>query len=276
MHYICLVTLNRSAILAVAWLIMPALVSAQWLNYPTPGVPKKADGSPNLDAPTPRTADGKPDLSGLWLLEKNLPCPKDGCPDMEVSREFVNLGWNVSGGVPYQPWAAAVAKTRREQNGKDDPGANCHPTGIVKETINPFFRKLIQLPGLLVILMERDTAYRQIFTDGRPKLVDPLPTPNGYSLGKWDGDTLVVETSGFIDGEWLDRSGNPLTDAGKIIESYHRVNYGVMDLEITVDDPKAYTKPWTAKVKEFIQPNTEMMDYFCLENEKSISHAVGK
>jgi hypothetical protein len=106
--------------------------------------------------------------------------------------------------------------------------------------------------------------------------VDPLPTPNGYSVGKWEGDTLVVETSGFIDGEWLDRSGNPLTQSGKIIERYHRVNYGLMELEITVDDPKAYTKPWTAKVKEFIQPNTEMMDYFCLENEKSISHAIGK
>ena len=158
MHYICLVTENRSAILAATLLIMPTLVSAQWMNYPTPGVPKKADGTPNLDAPTPRTADGKPDLSGLWLLEKNLPCPKDGCADMEVSREFVNLGWNVPGGVPYQPWAAALVKARREQNGKDDPGANCRPTGIVKETINPFYRKLIQLPGLLVILMERDTS----------------------------------------------------------------------------------------------------------------------
>ena len=267
--------MKMAAVAAIA-LAASISLSAQWINYPSSGVPKKADGTPNLDAPTPRTGDGRPDLSGLWLLEKNLPCPKDGCPDMEVSREFVNLGWNVPGGVPYQPWAAALVKARREQNGKDDPGANCRPTGIVKETINPFFRKLIQLPGLLVILMERDTVYRQIFTDGRPKLTDPLPTPNGYSIGKWDGDTLVVETSGFIDGEWLDRVGNPLTESGKIIERYHRVNYGLMELEITVDDPKAYTKPWSAKVKEFIQPNTEMMDYFCLENEKSISHAVGK
>ncbi len=266
----------KMAVVAAISMAASFSLSAQWLNYPTPGVPKKSDGTPNLAAPTPRTADGKPDLSGLWLLEKNLPCPPDGCPDMEVSREFINLGWNVPGGIPYQPWAAELRKARLAENGKSDPGANCHPTGIVKLTINPFFRKFIQLPGLLVILMERDTTYRQIFTDGRPMPADPLPTPNGYSVGKWDGDTLVVETSGFIDGEWLDRSGNPLTEAGKITERYHRVNYGLMELEITVDDPKAYTKPWTAKVKEFIQPNTELMDYFCLENEKSILHAVGK
>ena len=276
MHYICFVTLNRSAILAATLLIMSALVSAQWLNYPTPGVPKKADGTPNLDAPTPRTADGKPDLSGLWLLEKNLPCPPGGCVDMEVSREFGNLGWNVPGGVPYQPWAAELRKARMAQNGKDDPASSCRPAGVVKFIINPFFRKFIQVPGLLVILIERDTTFRQIFTDGRPMLTDPLPTPNGYSVGKWDGDTLVVETNGISDGEWLDRSGNPLTDAATITERYRRVNYGRMETEITVNDPKAYTKPWSAKVIQFLQTNTEMIDYFCMENEKDIPHAVGK
>src|ERR1700722_10544750 len=173
------------AVFVAAVLLMPALASAQWLNYPTPGVPKNADGTPNLDAPTPRTADGKPDLSGLWLLEKNLPCPPGGCVDMEVSREFGNLGWNVPGGVAYQPRAAELRKARRAQNGKDDPASNCSPAGVVKFIINPFFRKFIQVPGLLVILIERDTTFRQIFTDGRPMLTDPLPTPYGYSVGKW-------------------------------------------------------------------------------------------
>ena len=251
-------------------------LSAQWLNHPTPGVPRKADGSPDLAAPTPRTADGKPDFSGIWLLEKNNPCPPEGCPDMEISREFVNLGWNMPGGLPLQPWAAALRKARLAENSKDDPGSNCRPTGIVKWTINPFFRKFLQLPGLMVILNERDSAYRQIFTDGRSLPVDPAPTPNGYSVGRWEGDTLVVETNGISDGQWLDRSGDPLTDAAKLTERFRRLNYGRMEIEITVDDPKAYTKPFTVKINQFIALNTELMDFFCMENEKDIPHAIGK
>jgi hypothetical protein len=265
---------QRTAVFAVV-LMMPMFASAQWLNYPTAGVPRKADGSPNLAAPTPRTADGKPDLSGLWLLERNLPCPPEGCFDMQVSHEFFDLGWSI-GGLPYQPWAADLRKSRMAENGKTNPWTSCRPNSIVKLAINPFYRKFIQLPGLLVILVERDTAYRQIFTDGRSLPVDPLPTPNGYSAGRWDGDTLVVETNGFSDGQWLDQNGSPLTDAAKITERYRRVNYGSMEIAITVDDPKAYTKPWTIKVNELIQPNTELMDYFCLENERDVKHLVGK
>jgi hypothetical protein len=266
----------RSAVFAATMLTMPALASAQWLNYPTRGVPKKADGSPNLAAPTPRAADGKPDLSGLWLLEKNMPCPPEGCFDLQVSHEFFDIGWSIAGGLPLQPWAADLRKARTAENGRTSPWTNCRPSGIVKLALSPFYRKFIQLPGLLVILVERDSTYRQIFTDGRPILVDPLPTPNGYSVGKWDGDTLVVETGGMSDGLWLDANGAPSTDAAKITERFRRVNYGRMELAITVDDPKAYTKPWTVKVNEIIQPDTEMMDYFCLENEKDISHLVGK
>jgi hypothetical protein len=252
------------------------MAPAQWLNYPTPGVPKKADGSPNLAAPTLHTADGKPDLSGLWLLERNLPCPPGGCFDMQVSHEFFDIGWSIPGGLPYQHWAAELRKARMAENGKTNPWTSCRPNGVVKLTINPFFQKYIQLPGLLVILMERDTAYRQIFTDGRSLPADPLPTPNGYSVGKWDGDALVVETNGLSDGEWLDQNGSPLTDGAKITERFRRVNYGRMEIAITVDDPKAYTKPWTVKVNELIQTNTELMDYFCLENERDVSHLVGK
>ena len=266
----------KSAAVAASLLVLPALASAQWVKYPTPGVPKKSDGSPNLTAPTPRTADGKPDFSGNWELEKNQPCPADGCPDMEISREFMNIGWSLPGGLPYQPWAADLRKARMAEFSKGDPGANCRPTGLMKLTINPFFRKFLQLPGLLVILNERDSAYRQIFTDGRPLPVDPAPTPNGYSVGKWDGDTLVVETNGISDGQWLDRNGDPLTYAAKLTERFRRVNYGKMEIEITVDDPKAYTKPWTVKINQFIALNTELMDFFCMENEKDVPHAVGK
>ena len=257
-------------------LLISGLASAQWINYPTPGVPKNTDGLSNLNAPTPRGADGKPDFSGVWLLEKNQPCPKDGCPDMEITKEFMNIGWSLPGGLPYQPWALELRKERMAENSKGDPGANCRPTGIFKATINPFYRKFLMLPGLVVILNERDSAYRQIFTDGRALPVDPTPTPNGYSVGKWDGDTLVVNTIGISDGQWLDRNGDPLTDAAKLTERFRRLNYGTMEIEFTVDDAKAYTKPWTVKIKQFIALNTELIDFFCMENEKDAPHEVGK
>ena len=265
-----------AALVFMTCLTTCATLSAQWLGLTTPGVPRKADGSPNLAAPAPRTADGKPDLSGLWELEKNNPCPPEGCVDMEISKEFVNLGWNIPGGLPYQPWAAALRKERQAVNALGDPGSNCRPTGILKLTINPLFRKFIQLPGLLVILNERDTAYRQIFTDGRSLPAEALPTPNGYSAGKWVGDTLEVQTTGFTDGQWADRSGSPLTDAAKITERFRRPSFGRMEIEITVDDVKAYTKPWTVKINQFILLNNELMDYFCMENEKDVPHTVGK
>jgi hypothetical protein len=265
----------KTATLTAFLLMACTTVSAQWPSRPTPGIPKKADGSPDLNAPTPRAADGKPDLSGLWELEKNRPCPPEGCNDMEISQEFVNLGWNMKDGLPFQPWAAALVKQRRADFGKDDPGSLCQPTGIVKLVINPFFRKFIQLPGLLIVLNERDVNYRQIFMDGRSLPKDAFPTSYGYSTAKWDGDTLVVETSGFPDGQWLDRAGSPLTESGKITERYRRVNYGTMEIEITVDDPKAYTRPWTAKVKQFIRLDSELIDYFCMQNEKDTPHLVG-
>lgn len=263
------------AALTVFLLITCSTLSAQWPSRPTPNVPKKADGTPDLNAPAPRTADGKPDFSGLWELEKNRPCPREGCDDMEISQEFLNLGWNMKDGMPYQPWAAALVKERRARFGVDDPWSHCQPFGVVKLMINPFFRKFFPLPGLLLMLNERDASYRQIFMDGRSLPTDAFPTPYGYSVGKWDGDTLVVETTGFPDGQWLDRAGSPLTDAAKITERYRRPNFGTMEIEITVDDPKAYTKPFTVKVKQFITLNSELIDYFCMQNEKDVPHMVG-
>ena len=124
--------------------------------------------------------------------------------------------------------------------------------------------------------MTQDTSYRQIFTDGRPLPEDPQPSWNGYSTGRWEGDTLVVESSGFRDGIWIDRSGSPMTDAAKVTERFRRPSYGNLEIEVTVDDPKAYTKPWTVKVRELIVLNTELMDYICNENEKDLQHLVGK
>ncbi len=253
-----------------------SLVMAQWLHYPTAGIPRTQDGKPDLSAPAPRTVDGKPDLSGMWDVLHNRPCPPEGCTDMVVPEEFFDIGFSLKGGLPYQQWAAAIAKTRTEENRKDDPNSRCLPVGLVRLYTTPLFRKIVQTPGLVVILNERNAAYRQIFTDGRPLPADPQPSWNGYSSGKWEGDALVVETIGFRDGIWLDGNGSPLTEAGKITERIRRVNYGRLEVEITVDDPKAYTKPWTVKLIQILTPDTDLLDYYCSENEKDVAHLVGK
>jgi hypothetical protein len=249
-------------------------LQAQWVHYPTSGVPRLADGKPNLSAPAPRAKDGKPDLSGVWEVEHNRPCPANGCDDMWIPQEFLNIGWGLKDGVPYQPWAAEAVKRTTLDRSKD-PNSQCLPTGIVRMYTTPLFRKMVQTPGLLIILTEREVTYRQIFTDGRPLPVDPQPSWNGYSSGKWEGDTLVVETSGFRDGLWLDASGSPLTEDAKITERIRRVNFGKLEIEITVNDPKAYTRPWTVKLTQLLAPDTDLLDYYCIENEKDRPHLVG-
>jgi hypothetical protein len=262
---------------AVLLTVMPTPGRGQWLNYPTAGVPKTASGSPNLTAPTPRTADGKPDLSGLW----GMMCPTANgsvmcMPEVAVPQVFGDIGRGVKGGLPYQPWAADLVKTRQAENGKDDPTSHCLPGGIAKLHTSALLRKIVQTPGLLIFLTERNASYRQIFTDGRPLPMDPNPSWNGYSTGHWDGDTLVVETNGFQDRQWLDRAGSPLTEAAKITERFRRPNWGSLQIEMTVDDPKAYTKPWTLQLNQSLVLNTDLLDYICLENEKDSTHLVGK
>jgi hypothetical protein len=212
----------------------------------------------------------------MWEPEKNRPCPADGCADMQVPLEFMNIGSSLKEGLPYQQWAGEIRKTRTEENGKDDPVSRCLPGGIVKLHTTPLLRKIIQVPGLVVSLNEMDATYRQIFTDGRrPPPVD-MPSFKGYSVGKWDGDSLVVETTGFPDGIWLDRNGTPLTDAAKITERFRRPNYGRMEIEVTIEDPKAYTRPWTVKLNHDIVLDTELIDYICVENEKDAGRLIGK
>src|SRR5712691_13551946 len=261
---------------AAVLLVMSATLSAQWLNYPTPGVPKTAAGTPDLNAPAPRTAGGKPDLSGVWMAEKNRLCPPYGCTDMEVNEQFMDLGWGLNGGLPYQPWAHDLMLVRKGVAGKDDPGSHCLPTGVVKLHTTPLYKKIVQTPALILILNEIGTSYRQIFTDGRPLPVNPQPAWNGYSTAKWEGDTLVVETTGFRDGIWLDTGGDPITDAAKVTERIRRVNYGHLEIEVTVNDPKAYTQPWTITLKQNLQLDTDLIDYVCLENEKDLKHFVVK
>ena len=256
--------------------------TAQWLNYPTAGIPRLADGKPNLTAPAPRASDGKPYLSVIW----GLPCPvvtsafggSNGQPnvycatEVAIPPEFGNIGHSLKEGLPYQPWAAELVKKTRAANRPNDPMTHCLPPGIVRLQVFPLFRKMVQVPGLLVILNEQNASYRQIFTDGRPLPADANASWNGYSSGKWEGDTLVVQTTGFRDGLWLDTGGSPLTDAARVTERFRRVNYGTLEIGITIDDPKAYTKPWTIKVTQIVAPDTELLDYICLENEKDVQH----
>ena len=265
-------------VIAALALAFSVTLDAQWLNYPTRGVPRGADGKPNLAAPAPRTADGKPDFSGIWQLEPDAPCPAVGCQgDYRAGVEFRNLGAKLPGGLlPYQPWAAALVKERTEQLGKDDPVGFCKPGGAVRILTYPPFRTFLQLPDLFVILSERDVTYRQIFLDGRPLPSDPDPTFNGYSTGRWEGDALVVQTNGLREGTWLDRNGSPISEAAKMTERFRRVNYGRLEIDLTIDDPKVYTRPWTVKLVQKIVLDTDLLDYHCNDNEKSAPHMVGK
>jgi hypothetical protein len=260
-------------------------VAGQWPPYPTAGVPKTPDGKPNLVAPAPRTADGKPDLSGVWLNVRGFGQGRlagvggaAGAPLLDGTippraNQFWDIGWGLEGGLPLRPWAAELLKKRMADDGKDNPDAHCLPMGNMQLHNHPQPRKIIQTPHVIVILYEGNAGIRQIFMDGRPLPDnDPQPWWYGYSTGKWDGDTLVVETAGFRDGGWLDINGSPLTDAAKWTERFRRVNYGNLEIQITVDDPKAYTRPWTVKIDQRIMLDNELIEFICAENEKSSAH----
>jgi hypothetical protein len=265
------------SVLAITGLVavlstLPPPLSAQWPSHPTRGVPKTADGKPNLDAPTPRTADGKPDLSGVWRgmggggTGTAAQTPTSGPP----VAGFRDVGVGYKEGLPLTPLGAELLKTRRAGNSKDNPEAHCLPMGIVQFHTQGAPRRFIQTQDVLVVLYEASMGQRIIYTDGRPspKQGDPQPWWYGYSVGRWDGDTLVVETNNFRDGGWLDIIGNPLTDAGKLTERFRRPTYGRMEIDITVEDPKAYTRPWTVRVNQQIMIDEDLIEFVCLENQR--------
>jgi hypothetical protein len=262
--------------ITLAGLAAVQLLPAQWFHYPTAGVPRKAGGSPNLSARAPRAADGKPDLSGIWAPVRRRPLNERLEGQVNATGPFWDFGSVISGGLPYQPWAAALRNQRAADQSKDNPDVKCMPLGILQMNTHPFPRRILQTPGYIAILHERDLEYRQIFTDGRPLPQDPQPSWNGYSTGKWMGDTLVVETIGFRDGLWADYDGSPITTAAKITERFRRINFGSLEIEMTVDDPKAYTKPWTAKIELTLQLDSDLLEYVCLEGERDSAHMVGK
>jgi hypothetical protein len=247
----------------------PAVV-AQWDTRLAPRVPRTTKGEPDLNGAVPRTADGKPDLSGVWQGGGNAggaQAAADAAGPPVAG--FRDVAQNIKEGLPLKPEGAALLKERRDNNSKDNPEAHCLPMGIMQFHTQGAPRKVIQTPGILVILYEASSGLRQIFTDGRAlPNNDPQPWWYGYSVGTWDGDTLVVETTGLRDGGWLDIIGSPLTDAAKITERFRRVNYGRMEIDITVDDPKVYTRPWTVRVNQRILPDQELIEFICLENQR--------
>jgi hypothetical protein len=252
-----------------------------------PDVPKNAAGQADLNAPAPKTADGKPDLSGLWrgaplggggARRGGGPGGAQGAPAASAppapagppAANFLDIGQNVPGGLPLTPYGQELLKTRVAGNSKDNPEAHCLPMGIVQLHTQGAPRRFIQSPRQLVILYEASMERREIFTDGRtlPPMGEPQPFWNGYSAGRWEGDTLVVETNNFRDGGWLDVRGTPLSDEGKITERFWRVNYGRMEIDITVEDKKVYTKPWTVRSTQSLMPDEDLIEFVCLENQR--------
>src|SRR6188508_1236063 len=238
-------------------LVASGTLGAQWLNYPSPGAPRTAKGAVDLQAPTPRLANGKPDLSGVWMtaepaciirgvlplaeLVKLIP-PTRTCPPRTASfsRQSVNIGIDMPGGLPYQPWLAKLVETRTANQSIDDPHIRCLPDLFVRAYGLPHYLKFVATPDLLVMLNEYNGVYRQVFTDGRALPEDPNPSWQGYSTASWSGDALVIDTIGFRDDLWIDWDGSVITETAKLRERIRRPDFGHLEIEVTVDDPKAY------------------------------------
>jgi hypothetical protein len=259
---------------------------AQWLNYAALGTPRTRDGKPNLAAPAPRSANGKPDLTGVWQVEPT--------PAKELKRLFGDLSVeNVlgdssaayskylvdilvdfePGGTPLRPEYADIVRQRAKEVYLL---TRCLPVGPPGDDLLPGPFKMIQTPGLILVRNEYENTFRQIYMDGRKAPTDPEPLWLAYSVGKWEGEWLVVETVGFNDKGWLDGMGHPRSEALHLLERFHRRDFGHMDVEVTIDDPKVYTKSFSVKFTELLQPDSDVTEYFCDENEKDRPHIGDK
>lgn len=272
--------------LLFAFVLCVVGVHAQWLNYPTPGLPRTADGKPNLTAPAPKTADGKPDLSGVWHVQpsgltemKRLfgdDIDRVQVPGMEadtISKYGINILADFAPGQEPVRKDAADAIARRNQSSSGlDTLSRCLPAGIPLATLLSEVTKIVQTPGLTLVMHELDNATRQIYTDGRPLPTMQNPSWLGYSVGHWENDTLVVQTTGFNEQAPIDIIGHPRSESMRVTERYRRRDVGHLDVELTFDDPIVYTKPFTVKVTHLLQPDTDILEYFCNENEKDQRH----
>jgi hypothetical protein len=276
--------------MAILFCATVACAHAQWLNYPTPATPRTRDGKPNLSAKAPRASNGKPDLSGVWQTAlapageserlfgaavNDFIVPGDD--PRTFSKYFLDIlvDFNAEES-PMRPATAELFRKNAERRGTDNPSTRCLPQGIPRADIlayAPF--KIIQTPGLIALLYEVDNTHRQIYTDGRKLPADPQPAWLGYSVGKWEGDVLVVNSAGFNDKTWLDSAGHPHSEDLRIQERFSRRDFGHMDLKVTVEDPKMYTRPFTIGVTEVLIPDSDILESICNENEKDRVH-LGK
>ena len=247
-------------------------VVAQWPAYPTRNVPRSADGKQDLNAPTLRTAEGKPDLSGVWNYAGVLGfrgAPPPSPPGTPVQATFWNIEAGFKEGLPFTPWGAELRRQRMADDSKDNPDAACLPLGLMQLHTHSQPRKIVQTKDLIVVLYEANANVRQIFLDGRSAPSDdPQPWWYGYSRGWWEGDTLVVETTNFRDGGWLDVNGAPLSAHGKLTERFRRPTFGTLEIDVTIEDPKSYTKPFTVRVNQRLLPDTELIEFVCNENQQ--------
>ena len=259
--------------------------AAQWFKYPSPHAPRASNGDVDLSAPAPRLANGRPDLSGVWMtaepacvirgtapvseLLKMIPRSRT-CPvrTATFSRQSINIGIDMPGGLPYQPWLAALVEQRTANQAIDDPHIRCLPDVFLRAYGLPHYLKFAQSPDLLLMLNEYNGLYRQVFTDGRPLPEAPNPSWQGYSSATWSGDTLVIDSIGYRDDLWIDWDGSVITEAAKVRERIRRPDFGHLEIEVTVDDPKAYTKPWTVNLRQQFAADTELIDEICAEGEK--------
>jgi hypothetical protein len=276
---------NRNLCALIALAVAPTFALAQWLNHPTPGIPRTPDGKPNLSARTPRAADGRPNLSGLWqtqaapadMLERLIPGATNGAGEEPLSQYYINILSDFAPEVaPVQPSAAALFLQRAKTFSTESPLSHCLPVGMPLVEMAPAPYKIVQMPGLTVMLYERDTTFRQVYTDGRKLPDDPQPSWLGYSVGKWDGDSLVVDTIGFNDRGWLDARGHTHSEALRLTERFQRLDFGHMEVQLTIDDPQTYTRPFTIHLKQRLQADSDLLESYCAENEKDSRHVDGK
>jgi len=263
--------------------VMP--LGAQWLNYRTPGTPRNKDGKPNLSAPAPRSPNGKPKLGGLWqtesapaeMLKRLIPDATNGVGEEPLSQYFINIFTDFRPEeIPLRQAAAEEFRQRAASFDQVSPLARCLPEGMPLVEMAPAPYKIIETPGVTVMLYERGTTFRQIFTDGRKLPEDPQPSWLGYSVGQWEGDSFVVHTIGFNDRGWLDARGHTHGEKMRLTERFRRPDFGHMELQITVDDPGTYTRPFTIQLKQNLMPDTDLLESACAENEKDAAHAASK
>jgi hypothetical protein len=268
---------------------MALSLQAQWLNHPSPGTPRTKDGKANLAAKAPRAANGKPDLSGVWRVE---PTPVDidrmlgtfgdyaalivpGDDPRTFSKYFLNILADFKPeDAPLRPAAAQLLRQHGARMGIDNPDNRCAPMGVPRADLIGFPFKIIQTPDVTVMMYEADSSHRQVYTDGRRLPIDPQPSWLGYSVGRWEDGTLIVDTVGFNDQGWLDALGTPRSEALRVQERFHRRDFGHMDVQVTVEDPVIFTTPVNLKFTELLLPDTDILESFCNENEKDRQHLI--